>query len=61
MLDLIRSEAQATRIASGEVYTPREIRLLQRLAQWMQGVSSDRLRAMEILLDEMTRPRSKAS
>jgi transcriptional regulator with XRE-family HTH domain len=61
MLDLIRSEAQATRIASGEIYTPREIRLLQRLAQWMQGVSSDRLRAMEILLDEMTRPRSKAS
>lgn len=55
MLDLIRSEAQVARIASGEVYTPREIRLLQRLARWMDGATAERLRAMEILLDEMTR------
>jgi hypothetical protein len=58
MLDLIRSPAQVTRMTSGEVYTPREIRLLQRLADWMQGAGPDRLRAMEVLLDEMLRGRT---
>jgi len=57
MLDLIRSPAQVARMVSGEVYTPRAIRLFQRLADWMQGAGPDRLRAMEVLLDEMLRGR----
>ena len=54
MLDLLRSNADVGRIASGETYSPRELRLLKRLAAWMQGASPDRLRAMEILLDDLT-------
>lgn len=57
MLDLIRSEAQVARVASGEVYTAREVRLLQRLASWMHSVGPERLRAMEILLDDLMRGR----
>jgi len=58
MLDLIRSEVQVSRVASGEVYTPREVRLLQRLATWMKTVGPERLRAMEILLDDLMRSRA---
>lgn len=58
MLDLIRSDAEVGRIASGETYSPRELRLLKRLAAWMKSAKPDRLRAMEILLDDLT-PNSK--
>lgn len=54
MLDLIRSDAEVGRIASGETYSPRELRLLKRLAVWMKSAKPDRLRAMEILLDDLT-------
>jgi transcriptional regulator with XRE-family HTH domain len=54
LLDLIRSERQARRPGE-EAFSPREIRLLQRLADWMQGASAERLRAMEIVLEEFTR------
>ena len=58
MLELIRSEADlARRAAPDEVYTPRQIRLLRRLAEWMRAVGPDRLRAMEVLLEDLTRGR----
>jgi transcriptional regulator with XRE-family HTH domain len=55
MLDLIRAEAEVARVASGEVYTTREVRLLQRLAAWMRAASPDRLRALEVILDDLLR------
>jgi transcriptional regulator with XRE-family HTH domain len=60
MLDLIRSEAQVKKVASGEVYTAREVRLLQRMAEWMRDAGPERLRSMEILLDDLTRGRAAA-
>ncbi len=58
MLELIRSEADlARRAAPEEVYTPRQIRLLRRLAEWMRTVGPDRLRAMEVLLEDLMRGR----
>jgi transcriptional regulator with XRE-family HTH domain len=59
MLDLIRSEGRAGRVATGEIYSPREIRLLQRLADWLQEATPDRLRAMEVLLDDLLRGAAK--
>lgn len=61
MLDLVRSETDALRAADGEYYTPREIRLLRRLAAWMKAVRPDRLRAMEILLEDLRKAEPKPS
>lgn len=55
MLDLIRSELEVERGVEGEAFTPRQVRLLRRFAAWLQGVPPDRLRAMEVLLEELTR------
>lgn len=55
LLDLIHSETETRRGVRGESYTPREIRLLRRLAMWMRTVRPDRLRAMEVLLEDLMR------
>jgi transcriptional regulator with XRE-family HTH domain len=55
MLDLVRSEADASRGLGDEYYTPREIRLLRRVAAWMKAVKPDRLRAMEVLFEDLRR------
>jgi len=52
LLDLVRSESDLTRGEKVEAYTPRQIRLLRRLAMWMRSARPDRLRAMEILLED---------
>lgn len=56
LLDLIRSEAQ---IGSGdspnEAYSPRQIKLIRRFTGWLERAGSDRMRAMEILLDDLSR------
>jgi len=54
LLGLIRPEAQVA--VGGDFYSPREIRLLRRMAEWLRRMQPDRLRAMEILLDDLTRP-----
>ncbi len=62
LLDLIRSESEIT--AGGdaeETYSPRQVRLIRRFAGWLQAAGSDRLRAMEILLDDLSRGRDAAA
>jgi transcriptional regulator with XRE-family HTH domain len=55
LLDLVRAEAEIERGVPGEAFTPRQVRLLRRFASWLVTVGSDRQKAMEILLDELTR------
>jgi transcriptional regulator with XRE-family HTH domain len=49
MLELIRPEP------GGESYTPREVRLLRQVATWMKQARQDRVRALEVLLEELCR------
>ncbi len=53
LLDVIRDHPAATIVPHGEHYTSREIKLLRQLAKWMKTAQPDRLRAMEILIEEM--------
>ena len=48
LLDLIAAETGPER------YTPREVRLIRRFAQWLQRSPPNRARAMEVLLDDLT-------
>ena len=48
LLDLIGAEK-----AEGH-FTPREIRLIKRFTSWVEGAEATRLRAMEILLEDLT-------
>ena len=54
LLDLIRPDGEVEPGAS-EAYSPREIRLLRRMARWLKASSGDRVRAMEILLEDLVR------
>ena len=56
LLDMIRPQADRAGRPSQEYYSPREIKLLRRFATWMKTVNSDRLRAMEILLEDLSTP-----
>jgi len=47
LLDLVAQEADHER------YSPREIRLLRRFAAWIKTAQSDRVRAIEVLLDDL--------
>lgn len=49
LLDVIRPEADP------EHYTARQVKLLRLLGDWVQTATPDRLRAMEILLDDLMR------
>lgn len=53
LLESIRPEREALRDKSGECYTPREIRLVRQLACWIKTVNPDRLRAMEVLMEDL--------
>lgn len=55
LLDLIHGEAEVAHGLPDEAYTPRQVRMLRRFARWIHGVAPDRQRAMEILLEELTR------
>lgn len=59
LLDMIRAEMGESGSAI-ESYTPRQVRLLRRLAAWLQTAPPDRLRAMEILLEDL-RPAGRSS
>lgn len=49
LLDLVHAGAGPER------YTPREIRLLRRFGLWLKSVEPSRVRAMEVILDDLTR------
>ncbi|MFQ5653326.1 MAG: helix-turn-helix domain-containing protein [Planctomycetota bacterium] len=53
LLDLIRCDAAADGSEQPEVYTPRQVRLLRRFATWLRRIQPDRLKAMEVLLEEL--------
>lgn len=55
LLDLIRSEADVERGTNGEFFSPRQIKLIRRFAGWLRAAKPDRLRAMELLLDDLIR------
>ena len=55
LLDLI----QATK--DPESYTPREIRLLRRFGQWLKTAEPGRVRAMELILEDLTSAASKSA
>lgn len=48
LLDLIRVDPE------GEHYSPREIRLLRNFAQWIKDAEPTRVRAMEILIEDLS-------
>jgi transcriptional regulator with XRE-family HTH domain len=56
LLDLIRAAD-----AKGESYTPRQVRLLRSVASWARRAPPDRLRAMEILVEDLSRRRPSRS
>jgi transcriptional regulator with XRE-family HTH domain len=53
MLDLVRSEAQPARSVAAEGYTVREIKLLQRLSTLMRIATPERLRAVEVVIEDL--------
>jgi DNA-binding XRE family transcriptional regulator len=53
LLDLIHSDVGKDKDPEG--FTTRQVRLLRRFAAWVQTVPADRQRAMEVLLDDLTR------
>ncbi|MCP3978766.1 MAG: helix-turn-helix transcriptional regulator [bacterium] len=55
LLDLLRPQQEVDRGSGADVFSPRQVRLLRRLARWLVGASADRQRAMEILLDDLTK------
>jgi transcriptional regulator with XRE-family HTH domain len=58
VLDLIQAESHARRPGE-EAFYPRHVKLLRRLADWMQDASSERLRAIEIVLEEFSQGREE--
>lgn len=55
LLDLIAAEADP------EHYSPREVRLIRTFASWLKESSPERVRAIEVLLDDLTRAASEES
>ena len=53
LLELVRSETQVARADGREVYSLREMRLLNELATFMRRGSPERVRAIEMLLEEL--------
>lgn len=54
LLDLIRPEIDSERKPRRESYTPRQVRLLRAMASWIRTAPADRLRAMEILIKDLS-------
>jgi transcriptional regulator with XRE-family HTH domain len=55
LLDLIRAETDRVREDGAESFTPRQIALLRRFAEWLQSASPERQQAMEVLLSDLVR------
>lgn len=53
LLELIRSEIEVARAEGREVYSLREVKLLRGLARFMRKASPERVRAIEMLLEEL--------
>lgn len=53
MLQLIRNSAEVARAEGREVYSPREINILRSVAAFMRTGTPERVRAVELLLQEL--------
>lgn len=53
LLQLIRSSAEVARAEGREAYTPRELAILRSLARFMRTATPERVRAIEMLLQEL--------
>ena len=53
LLHLIRGNAEVARSEGREIYSPREINILRSLTKFMRTGSSERVRAVELLLQEL--------
>ena len=53
LLELVRSEIAVARAEGREVYSLREVRILQDLAAFMRNAAPDRVRAIELLIQEL--------
>jgi transcriptional regulator with XRE-family HTH domain len=53
LLELLRSEIEVARAEGREVYSVREVRMLRNLARFMRKASPERVRAIELLLEEL--------
>jgi transcriptional regulator with XRE-family HTH domain len=55
LLDLIRTEAEVAREPQLEFYTARELKLLHDIALWCKHGPRERVRALDVLLQELLR------
>ena len=53
LLELMRTDAEVVRAEGREVYSIREVRILQDLASFMRKATPERVRAIEMLLQEL--------
>jgi len=58
---LVRGNAEVARAEGREVYAQREVRLLNRLAAFMRRASPERVRAIEMLVEELLAKHDVAS
>ena len=55
MLELIRPEKGPVEQQLAEHYSARDIRMLRRMAAWLRSAGPEHVRALELLLDDLTR------
>jgi hypothetical protein len=55
-MDLVRAETRTHPGKGEEIYTPRQLRLLRRFNDLLLGGSPDLLKALEVLLAQMSAP-----
>ena len=53
LVRLVRGNAEVARAEGKEVYTQREVRLLNRLARFMRDATPERVRSIEMLVEEL--------
>jgi transcriptional regulator with XRE-family HTH domain len=53
LVRLVRGNAEVARAEGKEVYAQREVRLLNRLARFMRDATPERVRAIEMLVEEL--------
>jgi len=61
LVRLVRGNAEVARAEGREVYAQREVRLLNRLAAFMRRASPERVRAIEMLVEELLAKHDVAS
>ncbi|HXV76849.1 MAG TPA: helix-turn-helix transcriptional regulator [Candidatus Polarisedimenticolaceae bacterium] len=55
LCELIRPQAEIWRDPHGEHYSARELQLIRSLALWLRAAKPERLRALEVLIEDLTR------